>query len=262
MKRTAADLLLDLSDGAISTVVDFTLWFVAFSAALSVPQSTVGQLYRARRTADRFLWKINYDVIKRGLAEARRRHWFKRGKKGKRAWPEITKAGKKRFAALFPVYDEKRIWDGDMYLITYDIPEKRRNDRDLIRDYAKRIRGAKLQESVYLTPYDPRKLIAEFIETHRIQGTIIISDIGKDGSIGDESLTELVYRVYGLDALNERYKEWLTEVKGETIDHWAALRYLSILRDDPQLPFPLLPPWWKGKEAYERVKPFLKNMVK
>jgi len=36
--------------------------------------------------------------------------------------------------------------------------------------------------------------------------------------------------------------------------------YLSILKNDPQLPFTLLPKWWKGDQAYTCVASKLKQL--
>jgi len=86
---------------------------------------------------------------------------------------------------------------------------------------------------------------------------VIVSDMGRDGSIGEEDIRGLIVRVYELEKLNDRYKEWLEEFDGETIDRWAVMLFLSILKDDPQLPFVLLPKWWKGDIVYQKVKPWL-----
>lgn len=87
--------------------------------------------------------------------------------------------------------------------------------------------------------------------THHIVGSILVSDIGKDGSVGDEKIEDLLIRVYHLDNLNNRYKEFIGSCqKGAKVGVNLYFSYLSILRDDPQLPFPLLPKWWKGDVAY------------
>lgn len=252
--------IVEITEGLLSSAVDCSLWLIAYLGAMSLPQSSYGQLYRAERDADRFLSQINYDMLKHGLAEARRQGMIQKEKRGSRSWPQITKAGKKRLSSLLPVYDEKRVWDGKTYLISYDIPESRKPDRDILREYLCRIGCGKLQDSVYVTPYDPRDLVADFVREHRLTGTIIVSTIGKDGSIGDETLAQLVCRVYGLEALNERYRRWLAVERGREFDQWSVLTYLAILRDDPQLPFGLLPKWWKGDKAYAEITCLIKDM--
>lgn len=261
MPKPAKKIIQEVSEGLLSSVVDCSLWFIVYTAALSVPQSSYGQLYRAQREADRFLDAINYESLKRSIAEARRRGLIKRVRKGSRSWPQITKAGKMRLAAMLPKYDKERVWDKRIYVVTYDIPEEKRKERDLLREHLRLLGCGKLQESVYMTPYDPRELLARYVREHHVSGTIIVSDIGKDGSIGEKTLEDLVCDVYHLHNLNDRYEEWLVDIDGKTMDHFAAIRFLSILKDDPQLPFALLPNWWQGDRAYKRIEKVLKSMV-
>lgn len=234
--------------------VDLALWFTIYLAEMSIPQSSVGQLWRAQKAADRFIEHVNYDTIKRGIAEARRRGLLRKGKKGRRAWPQITQAGKRRLAAAMPQYDETRTWDKRMHMVTYDIPETKSNERDMLRSYLRRIGCGRLQDSVWITPYNPIDTLRSFIEVKQLSGTIIVSDLGADASIGEEGLMALIVRVYDLDKINERYEAWIKEARRSRIDRWMLMCYLSVLQDDPQLPFALLPKWWKGDEAHRMVK--------
>jgi len=144
-------------------------------------------------------------------------------------------------------------------LVTYDIPETHRKQRNILRESLQRIGCGRLQDSVWMTPYNPTDILTDVVEHNNLQGTVIISTIGKDGSIGEESLPELIIRIYCLEELNKRYIVWLEEAKNrKQIDHWIILKYLSILQEDPQLPFSLLPSWWKGDVAYQQVKSKLK----
>lgn len=254
LTKAASRALLALGEGIFSRAVEMTLWLVAYTVVSFDPfVPTYSKTWQARIDADRFLDTINYDVIKEAIKSARRRGWIKKTKR-RRVAPEITAEGKKRLASLLPVYQEKRTWDGKMYLVTYDIPEKQRRSRDLLREYLKRLGCGRLQDSVWITPYDPTEILRDYIAKHRLQGTIIVSDMGKDGSIGEENLQELAVRVYGLERLNQRYEAWLEEAERlGKVDHWLVLQYLSILQDDPQLPFALLPGWWQGDKAYKEV---------
>lgn len=249
-----------LGEGLFAYSVDLSLWTVAFISALGVPQRTYGQIYRAGREADIFLSEINYEILKNGIREARRRGFLSKAGRGRKAWPEITEEGKRRLANLIPHYDEKRVWDGRIHIITYDVPEKQRNERELLRESLLRIGCGRLQDSVFMTPYNPIETLKQYIDEHGLHGTLIVSDLGKDGSVGDETLAELIIRVYKLHDLNEKYNKWLDQYDGERIDQASVIEYLNILSEDPQLPFLLLPKWWKGEEVYDQVKPLLQNL--
>lgn len=251
---------LQLTEGLFAHSVDFGLWLTIYVAAMSVPQSRNGQVWRAAREADSFLNQVNYEVIKNAIQTARKRGWVKQGRRG--AIPEITIEGKRRLNAILPHYDEKRVWDGKMHLVTYDIPETHRDDRWSLREYLRAIGCGTLQESVWITPYNPIDTLRDFIEERNLKGNVIVSDMGKDGSIGEENIRVMIVRVYKLEAINDRYGSWLeaADDHGE-IDHLAVVQYLAILKDDPQLPFVLLPPWWKGEKAYQKVKLNIEKVV-
>ena len=246
------DVARRLGEGVLSTSVDLMLWNIAFWGTVSLPQSTSGQVWRAQVEADRFLREVNYDVIKQAINNAKRHGWIKKSRR--HAAPEITASGKRRLSSMLPMYDEKRVWDGRIHLVTYDIPETQHDDRDLLREQLKRVGCAMLQESVWVTPYNPIDTLRTYIEERNLAGTVLVSDMGQGGSIGEEDLRALLVRVYRLEECNARYGQWLEEAREERIDHWMAIKYLSILSDDPQLPFALLPPWWKGEKVYARVK--------
>ncbi len=257
----AGDIAGRVGEGVFSYLVDVAIWNAIFMAELSLPQSTSGQVWRAQMAADRFCNQWNYETIKRAIAEARRRRLLRPVARGRHAVPEITEAGKKRLSSILPVYDEKRAWDGRMHLVTYDVPETKHTHRDLLRETLRRLGAGRLQESVWITPYNPVDSLRKTIEEHRLAGSVIVSDLGRDGAIGEEDLRSLVVRVWRLDRLNDRYSEWLREYKrSDGLDQWLITGYLTILRDDPQLPFSLLPKWWKGDKTWRLVGPKVKEL--
>lgn len=244
-----------------STVVDLSLWIAVYVANLGLPQSRYGTAFRVKLTADRFLSQWNYDTITRAIAHARRRRLLAPVMRGRHTLPEITEEGKRRLSVIIPMYDEKRVWDARMHLITYDIPETQAKDRGELRDFIRMIGAGRLQDSVWITPYNPIDTLRSFIGEHRLAGTVIVSDMGTDAAIGEEDVQSLVARVWRLDRLNDRYTEWLSEAnKSGRLDHWMLIAFLSILKEDPQLPFPLLPAWWKGNQAYRLIRPKIQQI--
>lgn len=151
---------------------------------------------------------------------------------------------------------------GILYLVTYDIPVEHNKDRDNFRYFLGKIGCGMLQESLWVTPYNPKKLIEELVEERDLHGTVLVSHMGKDGSIGDMELPELLDRVYGLSELNERYEKFIREYEGEELTkQQAVFEFLSILEDDSQLPFELLPEDWVGDEAYGQFRKLTKRTI-
>lgn len=205
--------------------------------------------------AKKILDDINYTVIKRAIIQLKRKQLISYKRRHLKKTITITQEGRQRLAKLFPTYKTRRTWDKRIYLITYDIPQNRKNNRELLRSYIKRLGAAMLQESVWLTPYNPREILRSFLEERNLSEVVIVSDLGTDAIIGDENLKVLIAKIYKLEKLNKRYKDYVQTCQNQTKPLlWGASLYLSILRDDPQLPFALLPNDWHGDEAYELAK--------
>lgn len=259
--RQAKRIAQDVTEVVFSRTLDVTLWSVAYLTILPVAVSMRQPQWKAQLEADAFLSTINYDRIKRAIIAARHHGLIKKSKR--HAWPEMTDAGKRRLASVVPLYESNRPWDGRLHLVTYDIAEKQSDDRRLLRDFLRRIGCGRLQDSVWLTPYNPIDLLRTFVDDHNLQSSLIVSDMGKDGAIGEEKISNLIVRVYKLETLNDRYKAWIAETERHgKIDHWLMLSYLAILKDDPQLPFALLPKWWKGDDAYRLVETDIQKVSK
>ncbi len=252
-----------LTDGVLRTVTDTTLFLCFFTlASFGKSKTSIG----AHRTFDEVqdvMSDFNYDTIKRALIQLHKKKLvtYQRGH-----LPEtlaITREGKQRLQELFPAYKTHRAWDNRIYLVTYDIPQTQKKERELLRFFLKRLDSAMLQESVWIIPFDPRETLRSFIEDHNLSAVVIVSDMGKDAAIGNESLPSLICRIYKLDALNERYKEFLDMSQRKNFRNpFLITKYLSILRDDPQLPFALLPKGWLGGLAYHRYQTLCDNSLK
>lgn len=254
--------LLKISNGVIGSLSDFILFSIFYS--LSVRPGSTGYLGdpKAGESADALLANINYRSIKRTLYDLKRKGFIKYIKRETIVKEIITNEGRKRVEKLFPVYNEKRTWDKRLYLISYDIPKDKNPKRDLLRRFLKKLGCGYLQHSVWLTVYNPKTLIKELVKENNIPGQILVSDLGPDGSIGEKDIKTLVEEIYELHNLNYDYKEFIKRFKkankkDRKIKQQACFAFFSILQDDPQLPFELLPSYWVGDDAYHLFKTFL-----
>lgn len=256
-KEELREKVTDASCGLIATVVDFALHSIVLMQP-RVATSFKAYLIENQKAIDNLVaMGIDRELVKKTLHKLVYRKYLKRGKDHTL---EISEEGWRKVNNMFPVYKAKRDWDGKLYLITYDVPEKLRAKRNLMRAFIKTIGGGKLQESVWLCVYDPKPALRRFVRDNELQGMIIVSDIGKEGAIGDEDLDDLVMRVFKLDNLNDDYQNLIHEMKdGTLIGRDAYYKYLSILSRDPQLPFGILPYDWKGDQAYRMVVEYCSN---
>jgi len=247
-------LALQASEGLLSTVTDLVLFQLYLIGSSVGKGNTSRDYYRIFQEAAETLEDVNFETFQQIFQRLRRKGLVEAVKDSAYFEPKITKQGRQRLFEIIPQYKKKRPWDKRIYLITYDVAEEQRQERDLLREMLKKIGCAYLQNSVWLTPYNPKGILETFVEEHGLHGSLIVSDTGTDGAVGERGLKELIREVYHLDELNFRYQDFLQEfsrAKKKVSPDKVASRYLSILKDDPQLPFELLPTDWCGDEAYE-----------
>lgn len=252
-RKHVAQKILQATEGLVATATDLVLFLTILPFALPGAY-THGQVARRVEDVTSLISEdLNYRTIKSTVRKLIEAGLIAKHTKRDAVEIAITKLGRERIEAMVPVYHEDRPWDGHLYLVSYDVPAKPKHKRDMLREYLKRIGGVLLQESLWLTPYNPRDIINDFVQSRGIGGSILVSKLGTDGAIGEETLPNLIRRVYRLDELNDRYADFLDTYEGKRKSRslfGVATAYLSILKDDPQLPFPLLPKDFLGEQAY------------
>lgn len=239
----------DISLGIFNTVVDISLFLFAFGVQSYSLSRGKRDIFQAINESGKFVDFVRGKSFQRARYKGVQKKWLM---KDKREW-KITDSGSKRLTQILPNYKLNRSWDGKIYLITYDIPEKRKRQRDLLRDFLKSVGCGLLQASVWLTPNDPKRILSQFIIEYDLSGLVIISDVGKDGNIGQTSFKQLIESVYKMDQLNQRYAQFLEKMRERNgmSSFELSILYLSILKDDPQLPLVLLSDNWLGEKAYK-----------
>ena len=83
---------------------------------------------------------------------------------------------------------QKRRWDRRYRMVVFDIPQKRRIVRDKLRDLMREAGFYRLQQSVWVHPYDCEELIALTKADLRLGGSVvyaIVEEIENDGRIKD-----------------------------------------------------------------------------
>lgn len=252
-QRVIAQQIRRLTLGCCDSIVDAILfecytWFV-----FQRGHPTMWRALRAPLQATYLLDAFDAKTIRRAIYRIKERGVITTARNAfHEMW--LTRAGRRWLEERFPTYHAERPWDGRMFLVTYDLPERRRYQRAQLREYLRRIRCAPLQASVWVTPYNPRTLLRDFVKQHRIPG-VIVSSFERGSAIGEISFRDLVASAYDLLYLNDRYTRFLREYRGRRNIHprETTAAYLQILADDPQLPFVLLPEWWRGDEAHALV---------
>lgn len=251
--RTTAKLISILTGELAVTTLDFVVLSAALAAGMILYGPSGKDLYASQKTKRAFKMtglmykKWDESAFRRAVGRAAGEGLVKRITDGFK----LTESGKKRLKELLPSYKQSEHWDGKLWLVTYDIPEDKRRTRDRFRNWLFEIGCRMIQESVWLSVKDPKPWIKDSILSMK-KRSIIVSCLGKDGSIGSENLSDLIYHVFELKRLNKAYKSWLEAVKKENNKSailGLGFRFLSLLRQDPMLPIDLLPKNWAGNKA-------------
>jgi len=247
--------VLEIGQNLLVTATDLTLWSIYFGIGVGGGGRSSRDIYQAAAKADEIVSRINYQSFAHALQHTKEQGLTCLIRKAGGLRISLTEEGEKRIRGKIPQYKMKRPWDRKLYLITYDVPESKRSQRDKLRYFLNQILAVKLQESVYLSPYNHRKEIKAFVEENGIPGTVIVSDTGIRGSIGSKDFRTLVSEAYKLESLNQRYGEFIKEYGPRSTKPCSraevALAFNAVLQDDPQIPFDLLPNDWLGEEAYQ-----------
>lgn len=117
--------------------------------------------------------KINKNTLKRAIRSLYESNLigYKKNKDGS-IMLFLTKDGKDR--ALTYKTDKMEIkrpekWDKKWRVILFDIPERRRKNRDALRSHLKKLRFLEFQKSVFIHPYDCREQLDFLIELYNIR---------------------------------------------------------------------------------------------
>lgn len=169
---------------------------------------------------------------------------------------QTTAAGKEYLKREFPVFRWQNVeWDGLWRMVAYDIEEKRRDTRDLLRWKLEELGFGMLQRSLWVTPHDVTKALREFLESEQLVPEVYVLE-AKRLFAGDDRL--LARQIWPLDELGLAYEDWLdrAEKVGKSKDRRRELKeeFLGILKADPCLPKKLLPGDWVGERAAERFR--------
>lgn len=260
-KRLVSKKIKKLTEGLLSTAIDLTLFSLYLPLCSFNKSPSSRGVYQTFKETDEMLFRLNYQTLKRSLYKLREQGFIESIKD----WvnePIITQAGLRRLQTFLPKYQEKRPWDGKLYLINYDIPRDQNYLRNRFRDFLKKLGAIKLQDSLYFAANNPYKFIKQFREENNITGTILVSELGRRGFIEEENLKRFLWRIANLDSLNEHYRLFLEKwrnVKDKIAKTQLAIEYYSILKYDPQLPFEVLAEDYLGDEAYLLFQKLLKT---
>lgn len=252
-KVKVRETLLRITEGTISTAVDFTLYLIYLSIHQGIGTFTSQSAWLKHQKATRSLEEINYQTLKNAFYRLKSEGLIKTIENDSSIDIRITALGKKRLSAQVPFYQEERPWRGKLYLINYDIPEKHRHLRDKLRkEILQPLHCGLLQASLWITPYNPTDFVESFSLQYGLGSFIIISEVGPQGVIGGLTFSEMIKRAYPLERVAESYTDFIEKYQSNNNDRSRMeFDFLACVKTDPQLPFELLPEDWPSPTAFQ-----------
>lgn len=172
---------------------------------------------------------------------------------------KLTEKGFHALCLEFPfVRFLREKWDGKWRILSYEIPERKRELRDKLR---REVAGWGLgpwHRSFWLTPHpiiDPLKeLLSQKEEEQYVQA------FESDHIFGDRAV--LIEKVWVLSQLDKKYRElfkkWhdILAKDGDKVEKFKKIigDYVGILREDPGLPMEIVGEKWISFESYNIFK--------
>lgn len=199
---------------------------------------------------------INFSSFKRSLTHLKSKGLIIEAD-GTSTGYELTQEGRNEMNSTVAQYNNERAWDGKIYLVNYDLPVSSNSARNAFREYLKEIGFGLLQHSLWLNPYDPRTKLRKYIEENAVEKeNIIVSAANIETELYGYQIPQLVETAYSLSEINNRYRGFNEESDQGISRERKIFRFLTILKDDPQVPYDLLPEDWAGyrsKELFDEV---------
>lgn len=172
---------------------------------------------------------------------------------------QLTEKGFTTLCLQFPFFRYlKEKWDGKWRIISYEIPESKRELRDKLRREMQGWGLGPWHRSFWLTPHPIietlRQLVSQKEEEKYIQA------FEADHTFGEREV--LIEKVWGKSNLDKKYRElfksWhdLLSKEGDKVDKFktVASLYVEMLKIDPGLPSELVGEKWIAFEAFNIFK--------
>ncbi len=167
----------------------------------------------------------------------------------------LTSEGKKKVWKKFPLFRlAKKRWRGRWLVVTFDIPEGQRIDRDKIRDQLLNLGFVQWQKSVYVSPHDIGDDLAVLLKQNKLE-KLVVPLVAKRILTGSD--WEFARNLFDIDEMQKQYRQ--IEEKLRKAEDSGKINskfwkrqfadYLEVLRHDPFLPAGLGPKEGYGREA-------------
>lgn len=206
---------------------------------------------------------LSEQAVRQAVSRMSRKGWLAAQRRGGRAFYALTERGRRRVEAISPrIYGPIVEWDGRWRLLSYTVPEAKRDGRDGLRKDLTVLGWAPLSASTWLSPHDALDAARAAAASNGVLETI---DLFAGEYLGPHADRELLERCWNLPAIAALYREFagryeprlrrerarprLSDEQAFVERMWVVHDYRKFTYVDPGLPSTLLPAGWPGTLA-------------
>lgn len=179
----------------------------------------------------------------------------------------LTSKAHKIFYQEYPLSQlRKEKWNGGWTIITYDLPNTRKVDRDHLRNRLKELGFGSPQESLYVSPLALSGALSQFIKGENLDDFVWVAKA--EGILG-LSNKEVAQKSWNLSEMADLYDKLLTvlpkvkNLNSDKINSEWQKHFLAVDNVDPYLPQELTPDDWPGERCKMEFESFgLQNFLR
>jgi phenylacetic acid degradation operon negative regulatory protein len=218
---------------------------------------------------------MSEQAVRSVLSRMWKKGWLRRRRVGRKSYYSLTKKSQDLLAAgaqrIFEPQDGE--WAGDWYLVAYNIPESKRQQRNKLRRQLTWMGCGSFNTAIWISPWDVSESVHEVCQRLGIDEYV---QVFRARHLGFAQAKELVARCWDLDRINSQYADFVETYAPmlardrARLDEWHtvdaadcfATRFMLLheYREfpfvDPHLPPQLLPSDWLRTEAAELFKEY------
>lgn len=211
---------------------------------------------------------LSQQAVRSAVSRMRRAGLLKMRRVGRKSYYSLTEDGHSLLTkGARRIFERKNTnWEGSWNIVTYSIPEQRRQARDRLRLELNWMGYGTLSEATWISPYDLTKEVEVLVERLQIKDYVQIFQAKTQGFTGPKKIVSLGWN---LSRIHEKYASFIEKYQPKLGNHLRRLQtgelvepsecfaerfyliheYRRLPFFDPDLPKELLPENWLRPKA-------------
>lgn len=214
---------------------------------------------------------LSEQAVRSALSRMCRKGWLAIRKVGINSYYSLSPKGEelltKGRVRIFGFQKHAEDWDGTWYILSYSIPEEKRDLRERLRKQLSWLGYGPLSYGTWISPHGYPREVEEIVRSLEIQTHV---ELFAAEHLGFSTSREMVARCWDLAAINDRYRKFVAKYaprckefgerlgNGELSASDCFVERTLLIHEyrrfpliDPELPSRFLPADWEGRQAGE-----------